>query len=265
MDFINISCIHKYNQTKMSNIFKPNSRFSALLEDNKDFKKQKGKKTNEKEQLDAIKSSERKDSRFKPYDERELGIKRQNNFEKKEKEKQKEKDNEKKKINLEPLNMDDFPELISSVKKNDNKEQYVSYMDALKKKEEVKDIIDDHDLMNLEPGWLLIKKDPQTGNTIMKYGPGTVLYEEQEPKKTEKELLLDAVDALIELHEQRTDEYIELNGYDVWEKMFKYPNWQEREAYLYEEEEESEDSFDENDEYDEDYYDEYDDEYDDYY
>jgi len=263
----------------MSNIFKPNSRFSALLEDNKDFKKQKEKKSNEKEkekdkenekekdkdkdkeQLNSIKSSERKESRFKTYDEKEVGFKTQNKFEKKEKER----DNRKKKINLEPLNMDDFPELISSVKKNDNKEQYISYMDALKKKEEVKDIIDDPDLVNLEPGWLLIKKDPQTGNTITKYGPGTVLYEEQEPKKTEKELLLDAVDALIELHEQRTDEYIELNGYDVWEKMFKYPNWQEREAYLYEEEEESEDSFDENDENDEDYYHEYDDEYDDYY
>lgn len=239
----------------MSHIFKPNSRFSSLLEDNKDFKKQKEKKSNEKdkEQFNSIKSSERKESRFK---EKEVGINRQNNFEKKE--------NEKKKINLEPLNMDDFPELVSSVKKNDNKEQTITYMDALKKEEEIKNIIDDPDLVNLEPGWLLIKKDRQTGNTIMKYGPGTVFYEEQQPKKTENELLLDAVDTLIELHEQRTNEYIELNGYDVWEKMFKYPNWQEREAYLYEEEEESEDSFDEDDEYDEDYY-EYDDEYDDYY
>jgi hypothetical protein len=237
----------------MSNIFKSNSRFSALLDDKNDFKKEK-----EKQRKNEIKP-ERKESRFKSSDEKEtkpykLEIKGQNEFKK---EKQKEK--EKQQLDIDILSINNFPELISSVKKNDNKEQYISYMDALKKKEEVKDIIDDPDLVNLEPGWLLMKKDHQTRNTIMKYGIGRVFYEE--PKQTEKEIILDIVDRLVELHEKRTEEYIELNGYDVWEKMFKYPNWEERESYLYEEDDSSEE--DEDDEEDEDY--EYDDDYDDYY
>lgn len=217
----------------MSNIFKSNSRFSALLDDKNDFKKEK-----EKQRKNEIKS-EKKETRFKRSDEKEI-------------------------LNIDILSLNNFPELISSVKKNDNKEQnqtFSTYMDALKKKEEVKDIIDDPDLVNLEPGWLLMKKDPQTRNTIMKYGIGTVFYEE--PKRTEKEIILDIVDTLVELHENRTEEYIELNGYDVWEKMFKYPNWEEKESYLYEEDESSdENEDDENDKYNE-YYDDYDD-YDDY-
>jgi hypothetical protein len=239
----------------MSNIFKSNSRFSALLDDKNDFKKEK-----EKQRKNEIKS-ERKESRFKRSDEKEanhckLEIKANNEFKK---EKQKEK--EKQQLDIDILSINNFPELISSVKKNDNKQQYISYMDALKKKEEVKDIIDDPDLVNLEPGWLFMKKDPQTRNTIMKYGIGTVFYEE--PKRTEKEIILDIVDTLVELHEKKTEEYIELNGYDVWEKMFKYPNWEERESYLYEEDDSSDEDEDEDDENDEDY--DYYDDYDEYY
>jgi hypothetical protein len=247
----------------MTNIFKPNSRFSALLDDNKDFKKEKEKKQNKKEQTNSIKSSEKNDSRFKACDEkeiqqykseREVGINRQKEFQEKEKENNK--------LNLGVLNMNDFPELVSVTKKEISKDSQIRYIDMLNKEEEMKLCFDDPDLVNLKPGWLLIKKHRQTGNTIMKYGPGTVFYEE--PEKSEKELVLEVVDTLIELHEKRTDEFIELNGYDTWEKMFKYSNWQEREAYL-EEEEESEDSSLDSDEYDEDYYDEYEDEYDDYY
>jgi hypothetical protein len=253
----------------MTNIFKPNSRFSALLDDSNDFKKEKEKekKLNKKEQSNSIKSSERKDSRFKPCDEKEIEQYKLHgeagNSKKEFQEKGKGKGKDKEKLHLDPLNTNDFPELVSSVKKEINEERHIRYIDMLKKEEEMKHSFDDPDLVNLEPGWLLIKKERQTGNTIMKYGPGSVFYEEiKEPEKTENELVLDVVDALIELHEKRTDEYIELNGYDVWEKMFKYPNWQEREAYLYEEEDETSVEDDEYDQ-DENFYDY--DEYDDYY
>jgi hypothetical protein len=250
----------------MSNIFKSNSRFSALLDDTKDFKKEKSKQTKneikKENKEEQFKYSEKKESRFKSKQSEEkeithynlkktLEIKPQNEFKK-----------EKEQLNIDILSMNNFPELISSVKKNVVKEQDVSYMDILKKQEEIKDIIADPDLVNLQPGWIFIKKDRETGNTIMKYGPETIFYEE--PKRSEKEIILDIVDSLVELHEKRTEEYIELNGYDVWEKMFKYPNWEEREAYLYEEDdssEEDEEYYDEYDEYDE-YYDEYYHEYD---
>jgi hypothetical protein len=244
----------------MTNIFKSNSRFSALLDGKKDFKKEKEKQTKKENKEEQFIYSEKKESRFKakPGEEKEIKhnklekapeINIKNEYIKKEK--------EKKRLDIDILSMNNFPELISSVKKNVDKEQNISYMDALKKKEEVEVFIGDPDLVNLQPGWVFIKKDRETGNTIMKR---TVLYEE--PKRSEKEIILDIVDSLVELHEKRTEEYIELNGYDVWEKMFKYPNWEEREAYLYEEDETS-DEEDETGEDDE-YYDEYD-EYDEYY
>jgi hypothetical protein len=245
----------------MTNIFKSTSRFSALLDETKDFKKEKVKQTkneikpeNKEEQF---KYSEKKGSRFKPSDEKEIksyklekGIEMKGQIEYK-------KEKERLDIDKDILSINNFPELISTVKKNICKEQDISYINALKKEEEIKDNISDPDLVNLQPGHVLIKKDRKTGNTITKR---TLFYEE--PKRSEKEIILDIVDTLIELHEKRTEEYIELNGYDVWEKMFKYPNWEEREAYLYEEDESS-DEEDETGEDDE-YYDEYD-EYDEYY
>ena len=53
-------------------------------------------------------------------------------------------------------------------------------------------------------------------------------------------------DAVLELF--RRAEYIELYGYDTWEKMYKFPNWQEEENYS--------DSEDETDEEEEEYEDE---------
>ena len=50
---------------------------------------------------------------------------------------------------------------------------------------------------------------------------------------------------------KRTQEYIENYGYDEWERMFKFPDWREREAYL-EEMEEMENQTDESEYEDED-------------
>ena len=66
--------------------------------------------------------------------------------------------------------MVNFPELISIVKKEDNKiEMNNSYIEKLKKVEEVntKSNIDD-DLVNIKPGWVLIKRDASTGKIIFK-------------------------------------------------------------------------------------------------
>ena len=51
-------------------------------------------------------------------------------------------------------------------------------------------------------------------------------------QKTECEIGLDTLNALAKLHEKKTNEYIELYGYDEWESTFKFPAWREREAYL---------------------------------
>jgi hypothetical protein len=263
----------------MTNIFKSNSRFSSLLDDtidlskkdkNKDKVKNKVKDNveNKDDKFNSFKSPEKTASQF---NKKENGLERKSEFNGKKEFKNKEQEQKKEaeeqdkrqkqeQYKLEILNINNFPELISNVKKENNQKQNASYMDILKKEQEIKDVGGDPDLVNLEPGWLLIKKDRQTGNTISKYGIGTVFYEE--PNTSEEEIILDIVDTLVELHEKRTNEYIELNGYDVWEKMFKYPNWEEREAYLYEIDD-VEDTSDEDDNENYDDYDDYD-EYDDY-
>lgn len=267
----------------MSNIFKANSRFSALLDDKNDSNKEKESKNKDKESknkdkdkdkgkedtFNSFKSSEKKDSKFNNYHENEreryrlekIGeVKAQRDFKKKQEQEKLEKQQlEKEKEKEEILNISNFPELISVSKKEVN--QHVSYVNILKKEQEIKESHIDPDLVNLDPGCLLIKKDRETGNIIMKYGIGTVLYEE--PTKSEEEIRLDIYNSLVELHEKRTEEYIELNGYDIWEKMFKYPNWEEREAYLYEIDDSSDEDENDSENYDE--YDEYDyDDYDDY-
>jgi len=283
----------------MSNIFKANSRFSALLDDKNDSKKDKGKdkesknkekesknkdkesKNKEKESknkdndkqdtFNSFKSSEKKDPPFSSYHENESERQRyklertreQKDFKKKqEQEKLEQEKLEQEKLEQEKqelLNINNFPELISVAKKEVNNN--VSYVNILKKEQEIKESCIDPDLVNLDPGCLLIKKDRETGNIIMKYGIGTVLYEE--PTKSEEEIRLDIYNSLVELHEKRTEEYIELNGYDIWEKMFKYPDWEEREAYLYEIDDSSDE--DDNDSENHDDYDDYDyDDYDDY-
>ena len=264
----------------MSNIFKSNSRFSSLLDDtndsskkdkNKDKNKDKDIVENKEDKFNLFKSSDKKSSQFNKKEnelERKSEFDSKKEFKKKEQEQKRageeqEQRQKQEQYKVEILNINNFPELISNVKKDNNQKQNISYMDILKKEQEIKDVGGDPDLVNLEPGWLLIKKDRQTGNTISKYGIGTVFYEE--PNRPEEEILLDVVDTLVELHEKRTNEYIELNGYDVWEKMFKYPNWEEREAYLYEiDDVEDTSDEDDNENYDEyDYYDDYDD-YNDY-
>jgi hypothetical protein len=49
------------------------------------------------------------------------------------------------------------------------------------------------------------------------------IFYEQKSKEDESEIAV--LNALVALHEKRTAEYIELYGYDTWEKMFRSPTW----------------------------------------
>jgi len=244
MDIISISCINKYNQTTMSNIFKSNSRFSALVEEKPVIKKMPNKEKEptkvetKEEHFNSFKSDgpfEKRESKFRSYDERhrekyrlerESKLKVQKELEEKEKER----------LEIEALNINNFHDLIIANTKEHNVNNQLNFIDTLKKEEKVKKtVVQDPDLVDLNPGWLLIKKDKQTGNTVMKYGSGTIFY--KQPKKTDHEIGLDILNELVDLHERRTNEHIELNGYETWEKMFKFPDWREYETYLEEMEE----------------------------
>ena len=135
-------------------------------------------------------------------------------------------------IKIESLKIENFPELVT-IKKDNEIVQEQSYLEKLKKiNEEKNDNDTDPDLEDLKPGWILLKKDKATGKNIKK---GNILMNKQltvskEEKKENTDINI--LNELMKLHERRTQEFIELNGYETWEKMFKFPNWREQEAEL---------------------------------
>lgn len=232
----------------MNNIFKSNSRFSALIDDtpqqkneSKKDKEQKRKPDinveNKEERFNSFKSERhiRNESNFRGFNEkgreryrleREEEIKAMKELEEREKER----------IKQESLKIENFPELVD-VQKKENTENTtkISYIEKLKTDDFVENYTDP-DLENLKPGWVLLKRDHITRQTIFKSHPKT-LIEEKEPEKTDQEIMMNILKALSELHEKRTQEYIENYGYDEWERMFKFPDWREHEAWLEEMEE----------------------------
>jgi hypothetical protein len=206
----------------MSNIFKSNSRFSVLVDDippqNNNFKKDKEEKN---ERFNSFKSE-----RESPFRERY----------------RKQEEREKEQIKEESLKIENFPDLlVVSNKKEFMKDiKKVSYIEKLQKEDDIKKYID-ADLENLKPGWILLKSDPLTRRTIIKHHPEINIIEKKK-EKTEREIAMDVLNVLVELHEKRTREYIDNFGYDEWERMFKFPDWIEREAYLEQMENETNDS-----------------------
>jgi hypothetical protein len=153
-----------------------------------------------------------------------------------------------------------FPELVVNPKKVIETIE-LKYIEKLKKVDETRESIDP-DLEYLKPGWVLLKRDPLTGRTIIKQHP-EICIEKKEKEKTENEIAIDILNRLVESYKKRTQEYIENYGYEEWERMFKFPNWREDEAYLeqidetldYGEQEENDydDNYEENSDYNYDY------------
>lgn len=109
---------------------------------------------------------------------------------------------------------------IDKIKKNDEQSSNISCTNKNK----------DTDLENLKPGWLLLKRDSNTGKTIIKRHPIDEHKERLnliEKDKIEAKNTAEVFKRLTELYEKRTQEYIELYGYDTWEKIFKFPGWRE--------------------------------------
>ena len=48
---------------------------------------------------------------------------------------------------------------------------------------------------------------------------------------SEKQMAMEVLDALCDLHERETARHIERYGYDAWERKFKFECWEEEEAY----------------------------------
>jgi hypothetical protein len=131
------------------------------------------------------------------------------------------------------LCIDNFPTLGKKDNKNTNETTSSSFLAKLKnsiendkKQNEIKN---KEDIRKPKPGWAVISRDPLTGRSKIEYGEPPL---NKKPEKTENEMAYDVLCALCDLHERRTKEYIDLYGYDNWERTFKSPNWEEEEAYL---------------------------------
>jgi len=225
----------------MSNAFKTNSRFAALSEDiaeNKEKKRRDGE-------------NRRNDNRRIPFDNRN-DRHSNNNFNRNTIEEE-EMVNKMKKEKLEKekreknLAIENFPELCLKNKKIVEESNDISFLDKVKTKviKETK-LDNDLDFENLKPGWVLIKRDKETGK-IMTKSKSIYNYDEIE-SDYEKEIGLNIVNALVNLHNKRKEQYINLWGYNEWEFMFRFPNYDyeyfdklDEEEELFNEEEEKED------------------------
>lgn len=240
----------------MSNIFKSNSRFSSLIDD---ISKQKNSSKNDEKVKSEYHSNSFKTENPPISETRHNGFRDRDSFrdrgrdgfrdrgreryrlqiEEEIKAKKEFEESENERIKLESLKIENFPDLVSISKKEENKDNMtMNYMEKLNKEE-----IKNNDLEILKPGWVLLKRDVITGKNITISHPKTNVVENNVENNV--------VNLLVKLHEKRTNEYIDNYGYDEWERMFKFPDWRERETYLeeMEESEEIEESEDEDNDY----------------
>lgn len=185
----------------MSNIFKSNNRFSSLVEDNSETVVK-----NKKQQNEII------NNKYEKYNNKNI----KNDFK-----------NEKSKVIKEyNIAIDSFPILNSKVTilESNKNNKPMNFLEKMKTNivSENNELYHDIEYENLTPGCLLIKKDPLTNKIINKYKKGSNINE----KYLEKEFTdnIQVINSLVDLYHKRTNDFIELWGYDEWEKEFRFPN-----------------------------------------
>jgi hypothetical protein len=227
----------------MSTLFKKNSRFDALADDFKEI--QNKKKNSNKNDKKNINENDKKNINVKDNDNnkfisifkenkensflREDYVRRTNKYEtKEEKEKREQKEKARKEYIkkkaeeelLQNLAQENFPDLCTINKQSNNpKPNYmISYIEKASHKpiKEVKTSV-----TNVKPGWVEIKYDKTKNNKIVyTYGEGVC-----EDTQSNELFKYNIPEALVALHNKRTQEYIDMWGYETWEKMFQFPNY----------------------------------------
>ena len=114
-----------------------------------------------------------------------------------------------------------FPVLASPTKNNQAAEVIIksSFMEKLNSVIVVEN--KDDEFKNLELGWISIKRDINTGKNIIREKKKIDNPITPTPKDPTHEINL----VLEKTYKARTDEYIEMWGYDQWEKMFIIPDY----------------------------------------
>lgn len=219
----------------MSNVFKSNSRFAVLADEtstnvfNKKDKSSRDKhaesETKKNSNLctyNGFNTFNNNDNRSRVNINRDFeSIKSKELRRKKEKETDAENNriNEtiKEKIKENSLAVNNFPDLLGNynIKKSEQKLLILQggFIDKVKI---VKPVISVNTIVNhIKPGWVEIKQDPKTrtiittSNPIPSYNNNTV----------------NVLQTLVALHKKRTEDYIDLWCYDIWENMFLFQSY----------------------------------------
>ena len=254
----------------MSNLFKQNSRFAALVEDNPQPQKKEKKSLtqaselksdNKEKSFNAFKNENpdndifnsfkgiEKEPRFRRYNQIESDNARHERLAQESNRKLREKQ-EKERLEQENLKPNNFPQL-KNIKKNTKikKTNQINYIEKITQTTSnnntfnINNFQDPH-IIDLKPGWVILKRNTKT---IINSHSSTPFLE-----KPEIDISRDTLKSLVDLHEKRTKEYIDTYGEYNWEKIFKRPMWREEimsDSDDFDEEEYDEDKYEE-EEYD---------------
>ena len=192
----------------MSNTFKQNSRFSALIDDNAALPK------NEKPKPRGDYSDRHQRNRYTDkYSSKDQFDRNGQNQESRIKANAA--------LQLE-LTDENFPSIMppttNKVKTDLN---YTELFTSLSNTQPTKVVVDAN-IETLPPGWVSLKKDPASNKIIWRENKS----KNADPvEKSENELATEALDALVELYDMRDEEYIDTWGYEDWERTFRFPNY----------------------------------------
>jgi hypothetical protein len=200
----------------MNNLFKGNSRFSALADETVNNDKQKNNK----------KDTKKDDSKPNHFEEKEANNRFKNSFESIENKEERPRDNRRNqfqkpivpkviiKIEEKPvINVDDFTTSLtkSNISVTDVKKPTLSFAEKA-------------------------ARNCNIGETIKfahieKSKPKPITDEETKNNIKEQQMAYEVLNGLCDVYERRTAMYIERYGYDAWERTFKFQGWEEEEAY----------------------------------
>ena len=179
----------------MSNVFKSNSRFASLIEDNKN--------DNTVRRVSPLRADRPNNFNRERNNYEKGGLKRELQV-------------EKKKLYL--LSDSNFPELCTTSVAKKGQQNGVTFLEKLNSTQTDANAKDE---IYIEPGCVVISLDAKTRRPIFVYGEST-LNNETEDTYVDP---YDVLDSLVALHERRTNDYIDLWGYDEYEKEFLCKNY----------------------------------------
>jgi hypothetical protein len=121
-----------------------------------------------------------------------------------------------------------FPELSTKVKNKKpneiiNVKKEINFIDKVNFEKAVIPQKNNTNTLNedIEPGWVEISFNPKTREFTRRYNSQYIQTNNTIKSSNENK----ALNALIETHKRRTQEYINMWGYEEWEKMFRFPNY----------------------------------------